>query len=77
MDELDTLDQGEDGQNTMVGWLREHDPDFYWAEKEEGGGGGLEGSRSAARWDGQTLFSFFLFPLSIVLCCSFIVIIVS
>jgi len=29
MDELDTLDQGEDGQNTMVGWLREHDPDFY------------------------------------------------
>lgn len=26
---LDGLDQGAPGQNTMVGWLREHDPDFY------------------------------------------------
>ena len=29
MDLLDGLDQGAPGQNTMVGWLREHDPDFY------------------------------------------------
>ena len=26
---LDSLDKGGAGQNTMVGWLREHDPDFY------------------------------------------------
>jgi len=26
---LDALHQGEENQNTMVGWLREHDPDFY------------------------------------------------
>lgn len=29
MDALDGLDRSVDGQNTMAGWLREHDPDFY------------------------------------------------
>ena len=29
MRSLDSLDQSEQGQNTMAGWLREHDPDFY------------------------------------------------
>ena len=29
MRSLDNLDQGQPGQNTMAGWLREHDPDFY------------------------------------------------
>ena len=29
MRSLDSLDQSEPGQNTMAGWLREHDPDFY------------------------------------------------
>ena len=29
MNQLDGLDQGAPDQNTMVGWLREHDPDFY------------------------------------------------
>eukprot|EP00088_Acartia_fossae_P020714 TRINITY_DN22258_c0_g1_i4.p1 TRINITY_DN22258_c0_g1~~TRINITY_DN22258_c0_g1_i4.p1 ORF type:complete len:213 (-),score=25.73 TRINITY_DN22258_c0_g1_i4:437-985(-) len=29
MKALDSLHQGEENQNTMVGWLREHDPDFY------------------------------------------------
>jgi len=29
MKSLDDLNQGEENQNTMVGWLREHDPDFY------------------------------------------------
>lgn len=27
---LDGLDRSEEGQNTMAGWLREHDPDFYF-----------------------------------------------
>ena len=27
---LDGLDSSEEGQNTMAGWLREHDPDFYF-----------------------------------------------
>ena len=26
---IDKLDKGEENQNTMAGWLREHDPDFY------------------------------------------------
>merc|ERR550517_1522286 len=26
---IDKLDKGEESQNTMAGWLREHDPDFY------------------------------------------------
>ena len=26
---LDNLEKSVPGQNTMVGWLREHDPDFY------------------------------------------------
>jgi len=29
MDSLDGMERGLTGQNTMVGWLREHDPDFY------------------------------------------------
>jgi len=29
MEELDSLDTSKEGQNTMAGWLREHDPDFY------------------------------------------------
>ena len=29
MKELDNLEKSAPGQNTMVGWLREHDPDFY------------------------------------------------
>jgi len=29
MDILDNLNTGEEDQNTMAGWLREHDPDFY------------------------------------------------
>lgn len=29
MEMLDNLEKGIQGQNTMVGWLREHDPDFY------------------------------------------------
>jgi diketogulonate reductase-like aldo/keto reductase len=29
MEELDALDRSKEGQNTMAGWLREHDPDFY------------------------------------------------
>ena len=29
MEELNSLETAEKGQNTMVGWLREHDPDFY------------------------------------------------
>jgi len=29
MDELDSLDESKEGQNTMAGWLREHDPDYY------------------------------------------------
>jgi len=29
MSELDSLDQSKEGQNTMAGWLREWDPDFY------------------------------------------------
>jgi len=30
MKDLDDLNQGKEGQNTMAGWLREHDPDFYF-----------------------------------------------
>ena len=30
MKELDNMEKAAAGQNTMVGWLREHDPDFYW-----------------------------------------------
>lgn len=30
MEKLDSLNRSEPGQNTMVGWLREHDPDFYY-----------------------------------------------
>ena len=26
---IDKLDKDEEKQNTMAGWLREHDPDFY------------------------------------------------
>ena len=26
---LDNMEKAVPGQNTMVGWLREHDPDFY------------------------------------------------
>ena len=26
---IDKLDKGQENQNTMAGWLREHDPDFY------------------------------------------------
>ena len=29
MEELNLLESGQKGQNTMVGWLREFDPDFY------------------------------------------------
>ena len=29
MNELDNMETAAEGQNTMVGWLREHDPDFY------------------------------------------------
>ena len=29
MRSLDDLDRSGQGQNTMVGWLREHDPDYY------------------------------------------------
>ena len=29
MNELDKMETAAEGQNTMVGWLREHDPDFY------------------------------------------------
>ena len=29
MEQLDALDRTTEGQNTMAGWLREHDPDFY------------------------------------------------
>ena len=29
MKELDNMEKAAPGQNTMVGWLREHDPDFY------------------------------------------------
>jgi diketogulonate reductase-like aldo/keto reductase len=29
MDQLDALDRSTADQNTMAGWLREHDPDFY------------------------------------------------
>ena len=29
MEELDSLQTARRDQNTMVGWLREHDPDFY------------------------------------------------
>ena len=29
MRSLDGLDRSSEGQNTMVGWLREHDPDYY------------------------------------------------
>ena len=28
MEELDSLDKSNEGQNTMTGWLREQDPDF-------------------------------------------------
>jgi hypothetical protein len=30
MEKLDALDRSTPDQNTMAGWLREHDPDFYW-----------------------------------------------
>ena len=29
MDELNSLDMSKEGQNTMAGWLREQDPDYY------------------------------------------------
>jgi len=29
MEELDSLDKSKKGQNTMAGWLREQDPDYY------------------------------------------------
>jgi diketogulonate reductase-like aldo/keto reductase len=29
MEELDSLDKSKEGQNTMAGWLREQDPDYY------------------------------------------------
>ena len=29
MEKLNNMDKAAIGQNTMVGWLREHDPDFY------------------------------------------------
>jgi len=29
MTELDNLNKAERNQNTMAGWLREHDPDYY------------------------------------------------
>ena len=29
VEKLDNMEKGVPGQNTMVGWLREHDPDFY------------------------------------------------
>ena len=29
MEELNMLESGQKGQNTMVGWLRELDPDYY------------------------------------------------
>ena len=29
MEELNLLESGQKGQNTMVGWLRELDPDCY------------------------------------------------
>ena len=29
MRSLDDLDRSVEGQNTMAGWLREHDPDYY------------------------------------------------
>lgn len=29
MGELDNLDKSKEGQNTMAGWLRENDPDYY------------------------------------------------
>ena len=29
MEELNLLESGQKGQNTMVGWLRELDPDYY------------------------------------------------
>ena len=29
MKSLGGLDRSREGQNTMVGWLREHDPDYY------------------------------------------------
>ena len=29
MNELNKMETAAEGQNTMVGWLREHDPDFY------------------------------------------------
>ena len=29
MTSLNNLDKSVKGQNTMVGWLREHDPDVY------------------------------------------------
>ena len=29
MDVLDNLNTADKDQNTMAGWLREHDPDFY------------------------------------------------
>ena len=29
MKRLDDLNKAEENQNTMAGWLREHDPDYY------------------------------------------------
>ena len=29
MEKLNSLEKAVAGQNTMAGWLREHDPDFY------------------------------------------------
>ena len=29
IEELNMLESGQKGQNTMVGWLRELDPDYY------------------------------------------------
>jgi diketogulonate reductase-like aldo/keto reductase len=29
MEKLNALDRSTPDQNTMAGWLREHDPDFY------------------------------------------------
>ena len=30
MSALDGMDSSQPGQNTMAGWLREHDPDYYY-----------------------------------------------
>ena len=29
MEKINNLNTGEDNQNTMAGWLREQDPDYY------------------------------------------------